>query len=187
MLLGYVGKAKGLKDVLFERGWLNPANLGGYTIKGVKGAEGIFVDSTSVAKLMAECEDFKTETTAMHDLMEVLGVEMDQTPKCHPEVAGRGMEYCWGKGKYEYRKHNTFAAGKVPFEKRVHAALESVDVTRLRKFLRKANDYKRAYRALNLAAGAAAAVSYADIEKMRALSKTHLCTYDQDRKFITDA
>jgi hypothetical protein len=187
MKLGYVSKAKGLNDVLFERGWLNPAKLGGYTIKGAKGAGGVIDESTSLAKLMAECEDFKTETTAMHDLMEVLGVEMDQTPKCHPELAGRGVEYCWGKSKYEHRKHNTLAAGKAPFEKRVHAALESVGLSRSRSFLRKANDYKRAYRALNLASGAAAAVAHADIEKMRKLTKAHRCTFDQDRKFIIDA
>lgn len=42
----------------------------------------------SLKRLMAACEDFKTETTAIHDLMHLLGVEMDQTPKCHPELAG---------------------------------------------------------------------------------------------------
>ena len=25
------------------------------------------------------------------------------TPKQHPEIAGCGIEYCWGKAKYEFR------------------------------------------------------------------------------------
>ena len=36
----------------------------------------------------------------MHELMAVLGIGMEQTPKGYPELAGRGVEYCWGKSKY---------------------------------------------------------------------------------------
>ena len=64
-------------------------------------------------------------------------------------------------------------------------ALKSVTLRRARGFLRKANDYKRAYRMLIEGAGVVAAALYADIEKMRALVKTHRCTFDQDYKFIT--
>jgi hypothetical protein len=63
-------------------------------------------ESTSLLKILANCEDFKTETTAMHELVALLGMGMEQTPKGHPELAGRGIEYCWGKSKYEFRKHN---------------------------------------------------------------------------------
>jgi hypothetical protein len=31
---------------------------------------------------------------------------MDKTPKCHPEIAGEGIELNWGKSTYEFR-HNT--------------------------------------------------------------------------------
>ena len=37
MTIGFVGKAKGLKDVLFERWLLNPANLKSYTNHGTRG------------------------------------------------------------------------------------------------------------------------------------------------------
>ena len=187
MTAGYVDKAKGFKDVLFERGLLNPANLGAYSIHGTKGAGGVVDESTSLLSLMAKCEDFKTETTAMHELMAVLGIGMEQSPKGHPELAGRGMEYCWGKSKYEHRKHNNFVSSKENFEKRVMAALGSVTLKRSRAFLRKANDYKRAYRMLIDGAGVGAVAQYADIEKMCALVKTHRCTFDQDYKFIADS
>ena len=33
-----------------------------------------------------------------------LGVMIDRIPKCHPEVAGEGIEYGWGTSKGWYRK-----------------------------------------------------------------------------------
>ena len=83
MTIGFVGKPKGVKDVLFERGLLNPDKFKSYTNHGTKGAGGVVGESTSFFKLMSNCEDFKTETTAMHELMELLGIGMEQTPKGH--------------------------------------------------------------------------------------------------------
>ena len=119
---------------------------------------------------MPNCEDFKTEITAMHELMEPLGIGMEQTPKGHPELAGRGIEYYWGKSKYEFRKHNNFVSGKENFEKRVMTALKSVTLRHSRVFLRKANDYNRAYRMLIDGFGVEAVAQYADIEKMSVMS-----------------
>ena len=63
-------------------------------------------------------------------------------------------------------------------------ALPAVTLVRARRFLRKANDYKRAYHALSEGAGPKAAAAYADVEKLRKESKSHRCTFDQDYKFI---
>jgi hypothetical protein len=153
-------------------------------LHGTKGAGGVVGESTSLLSLMAKCEDFKHETTAMHGLMAVLGIWMEQTPKGHPELAGRGVECCWGKSKYEFRKNNSCVSSKENFEKRVMAALASVTLKRSRAYLRKASDYKRAYRMLNEGSEVGTAAQYADIEKMRALVKPHLYTLDQDYKFI---
>ena len=89
--LGYVGKTKGFLGVLFERGWLDPAVK--YTIKGPELPDGTSDESKSLAKVMARCEDFRNEATAMHELMGLFGVEMGQTPKGHPELTGRGIEF----------------------------------------------------------------------------------------------
>jgi hypothetical protein len=64
------------------------------------------------------------------------------------------------------------------------AALASVTLKPSRAYLRKANDYKWAYRMLNEGSEVGTAAQYADIEKMRALVKSHLYTCDQDYKFI---
>ena len=177
---GYVGKAKGLLDVLFERGWIDPSIK--YTMKGCAAVGK--KQSGSLELIMAKCEDFISEVTAMHELMELLGVEMDQTPKGHPEIAGRGVEYDWGKGKMTYRHTNDYSSHPDAFEKRVRAALATVTVERARRFLRKANDYKRAYRALSEGAGPNEVATYADIEKLRKEVKAHRSTLDQDYKFI---
>ena len=39
-----------------------------------------------------------------------LGVTIDRTPKCHPEMAGEGIEYIWGIIKTKYRT--------IPFNKK---------------------------------------------------------------------
>jgi glucan phosphorylase len=62
--------------------------------------------------------------------------------------------------------------------------LASVTLKRSRAYLRKASDYKRAYRMLNEGHGVGTAAQYAEIEKMRALVKTHRCTFNQEYKFI---
>ena len=90
--------------------------------------------------------------------------------KGHPELAGRGIEYYWGKSKYEFRKHMNFVSGKENFEKRVVTALKSVTLRRSRAFLRKANDYKPAYRMPIDGFGVEAVAQYADIEKMSVMS-----------------
>jgi hypothetical protein len=72
----------------------------------------------------------------------------------------------------------------VAFEKRVRESMASVTLVRARWFLRKANDYKRAYQALSEGAGAGKVAAYADIEKLRKVCKAHRSTVDQDSKFI---
>ncbi len=32
------------------------------------------------------------------------GVEVDRSTKCHPELAGKGIEYSWGRAKYVCRR-----------------------------------------------------------------------------------
>jgi hypothetical protein len=66
MVVGFVGKAEGLKDVLHERGQLNSANLSGYTLQGTKGVGGVVGESPSFLSRMAKLDDIKDETTAMH-------------------------------------------------------------------------------------------------------------------------
>ena len=49
--------------------------------------------TTSVVEILRGCNNFKTEKTQMMYILNLLGVQLQLTPKCHPEIAGRGVEY----------------------------------------------------------------------------------------------
>ena len=66
--------------------------------------------------------DFRHEVTAMAELMAELGHEMEQTPRRHPERAGCGIEYSWGKSKLFFRRNNDFSGNAKNLEARVDAA-----------------------------------------------------------------
>ena len=48
--------------------------------------------------------DFLNEVTLLQFHAEKLGVKIDSTPKCHPELAGEGIEYLWVLAKFFYRQ-----------------------------------------------------------------------------------
>ena len=191
---GYVGKPKGLLDVLFERGLLDPQLLQGgkagnptqYT-RDPKVIDGIPDESRSLVSMLARCADFQNEPTAMQELTEDLGHVQEKTPKKHPEIAGRGVEYCWGKSKVHFRHNNNYSSNAANLEERVKESMNTADVLtlgRVRKFQRKANDYKRAYLALSNSPEDATELEHKDIEAMKKKCKTHRCTLDQDYAFI---
>ena len=78
---------------------------------------------------------------------------MDKTPKGHPVLAGRGVEYCWDKAKMTFRHINSYSPHKGVFKQCVLKAIGYVTLERARLFLRKASAYKLAYRALAEEAG----------------------------------
>jgi len=55
---GWQGKAKGLLQVLWERGFINATNLENYTMNRRQDACGIPIPDTSLKLLMANCVDF---------------------------------------------------------------------------------------------------------------------------------
>ena len=157
--------------------------------------DGIVDVETSLPGITGNCEDFRNETTEIAELLAKLGVQMEQTPRKHPELAGEGVEYSWGKGKLEFRRSNDYNPNAASLERRVRAALDSSTVltrSRIRKFIRRGNEYKRAYRELEngqqVDAGATAgSVTHTDIEQMKRDVKAHRSTKDQDLKFIQES
>jgi hypothetical protein len=116
---GWFGKAKGLKQVIFERDWINPdVPHNRYTMKGKR--EGL--DETGnlneegknhcLPYLLNQCKDFRREKTDLEYMVKELGLELNTdcmfciliTPKYHCEMAGEGIEISWGAGKHCYQK-----------------------------------------------------------------------------------
>jgi len=116
---GWHRKPKGLLQILWERGWIDPCecttfkqdktagkivNTSHYTINGRKDPlTGQVLESSSLRALMAQCTDFKEEETALQFLGQQLGLRVLFTPKFHCEFAGEGIEYNWAHAKAKMR------------------------------------------------------------------------------------
>eukprot|EP00951_Prasinocladus_malaysianus_P004373 scaffold30728_cov33-Prasinocladus_malaysianus.AAC.1 len=160
----YVGKPKGLKQLLWERGFLsNDTQL---TLKEMR-------------QTLANTTDFLHEETALEQVVHSAGHLLRMSPKGHPELAGMGIEYTWGKAKFYFRRNNDCSPKK--FQSLVLKSLstEVLPVERVRKFARRARDYVRAY--------ATGSKHYGILEKVRKKFSTHRCAMDFDTCFIIEA
>lgn len=77
---GWEGKPKGLRQVCWERGLLDP------TIRYTR---------TMLVELLEQCVDFENAESNLQMIARELGVVAERTPKFHCELAGEGIEYDW--------------------------------------------------------------------------------------------
>ena len=110
-----------------------------------------------------------------------LGVALILTPKTHCEIAGVGIEYCWGYSKFHFWKNNNCVVANL--EKNVGQSLKKITMQKARKFARKARDYKCVYRLHAL--GELDDIGFVKIERMVKEANTHRCSLDQEYSFIT--
>ncbi len=91
-------------------------------------------------------------------LEETCTITIKFTPKYHCEIAGEGIEYCWGFSKKIQRRLPLKDRRKVEgFIKSVKCCLKRVTPVRMRRFARRARKYMLAYHQIgeNPAVGAA--------------------------------
>jgi hypothetical protein len=98
---------------------------------------------------MEQLSDFQDEGTLLQYHGRKQGVKVDQTPKCHPEMAGEGVKYDWAAAKGFYcclpicEKRS-----KAKFCESVSRCLdtqEALTIERQRMFSRRACEYMVAY------------------------------------------
>jgi len=156
---GWNGKPKGMLQILWERGFIDPAieptkAESFYTNDGKKDAFGNLIPGTSLRKMMSSLIDFINEETLLQYHGKMLGVLVDRSPKCHPEVAGEGIEYSWGCGKGKYRRLPlTDKRRKENFRNSVRQCLDRMTVLtieRQRMFSKRARQYMLAYHSIEL-------------------------------------
>ena len=96
--------------------------------------------------------DFIEEETLLQYHGRLLGAIVDRTPKCHPEMAGEGIEYSWGCAKGFYRREKRESKKtKENFRNTVRRSLDRDKVLtneRQRKFSKRARQYMLAYNAI---------------------------------------
>eukprot|EP00957_Ditylum_brightwellii_P058973 4472099-Ditylum_brightwellii.AAC.1 len=88
VLEGLVGKAKGMKQVAFERGFLDLENVHLYIKESPKDDEEETMLQHMTGKLAVDIG---------------INVTVDRTLKCHPELVGEGIEYAWANSKIYLR------------------------------------------------------------------------------------
>ncbi|KAL7532560.1 hypothetical protein ACHAWF_008635 [Thalassiosira exigua] len=191
---GWVDKPKGSLQILFERGHIDPSVPNPkewYTEKGRADQLGILIPGSSLRQLMEEQPDFIEEETLLQFNARRLGVEIERSPKCHPEVAGEGIEYNWGCAKNAYRRYRLKEKkGKEKFRALVQECLsrDNMSLVRQRMFSRRARRYILAYHALEAhnheLTKSEMAMSASLIEKVVKKFKTHRSAADFDAGFI---
>ena len=172
---GWVGKPKGSLQVLFKRGWIDPNEIHNYTKKGKVEKESVAAGSNlcrghdadddkqynatnftfenhyqyNLSHLMNVQQDFLNEITLLQYHANRMGVSLDRSPKCHPELAGEGIEYLWAIAKIYYRKTDI---NKKRSKSLFHSLVSSVtdpktvlSINRVRGSSKKARDYMILY------------------------------------------
>jgi hypothetical protein len=75
-----------------------------YTVDGRNDVFGNLGADTSLRYLMEQLSNFQDEETLLQYHGRQIGGKVDRTPKCHPDMAGEGVEYDWACGKNVYRR-----------------------------------------------------------------------------------
>ena len=196
---GWVNKPKGMLQILYERGFLDPSkSMNSYTLGGKKDEYGHIVPGSSLKVLLSSLLDFQNEETLLQYHGRLLGVIVDRTPKCHPEIAGEGIEYSWGAAKLFYRRLRIIEKRtKDKFRKSVKSSTDRntiLTVGRQRKFSKRARQYMLAYQAIEVQKNkhllsktdGEIKMSHMLLEKVVKVFKTHRNAADTDTKWIGD-
>lgn len=140
--------------------------------------------------VLSKCPDFFYERTALQECIESRGHILLASVVCTPETAGCGIEYAWGKLKFEQRQENDRAGGKLEagakFVLRVKTLCLNTNILpmiRVWRFNRRARDYIRLYLELGNRIGATA-LTYKEIEKMKKKCSYHRNIMEVDREFV---
>jgi hypothetical protein len=195
-IYGYVGKPKGVKQILWERGlWKDLMHASWDNSRRRKAIEkGELIDETlDASQVLLACPDFQNENTLIGDLLDTRNDIALLSPKCHPELAGVGVEYDIGRSKMLFRRKFNDSSTARLYENSM-AAIKGVEIEKVRKFARRARDYLHIYRILEqqgivddvgvVDLTGKAKLSWAKLEDMRKKRKTHRNIMEIEDKYL---
>jgi hypothetical protein len=139
--------------------------------------------------VLSQEPDFLGEISALEEVILKYGYRMIKSPKCHPEVAGTGIEYIWGFSKSRFRNKTNDGVPK-NLEKNILKSLsiigtENLCHERVMRYARKSRDYIMAYKAIYENKANTGVISKALIENMTKKHKAHRNMIDISSRFIT--
>ena len=129
----------------------------------------------SMQHVLGQCRDFANETSALEEKFRVRGDILLMSPKGHPELAGKGIEFSWGVSKKYFRKIAKKTSTAV--RSNVILSFSVLDLYQSRRNSRRTRRYREAYDNSDDKKGPAC---YADFEKFVKTHKCHRNILDQD-------
>ena len=120
---------------------------------------------------------FTSTKSMLEEIVTISGHILLLSSKYHAKTAGQGVEYCFGRSKWWFKKHNRGSTELLRELLKGASAAGIVMVDHVRKFARKARDYQKVYWAgvLGLAA-----------DSSMKKCKTHRCALNTNFAFITE-
>jgi hypothetical protein len=177
---GWAGKPKGLFQVLWETGWIDPELPRSKYNKAEKNGRDFDengklkpeIAHLILTNLMASRPDFAVEKSDLEHLVDELGCIVNFTAKYHCEIAGEGVENGWGFSKKIYRRLPIAKKRYLAvFTKSMKHCLIQVTPERARRFSRRCRKYMLAYQKIvNEADGESTAT--ASLERIETLVDT---------------
>ena len=152
---GWMHKPKGMLQILWERGFIDPEKgVSDYAINGKKIRKGDddIIPGSNLKNLIDNLPDFKEELTLLQYQAKQLDVEVRCSPKYHPKIAGEAIEFCWAKSKNTYRRCRIEdKRTKTKFLSLVDECQKVVTKQAVRFFGRRLRRYILAYHSIELA------------------------------------
>jgi hypothetical protein len=103
----------------------------------------------SMEEVLEACSDFRDVKSMLEEKIEGRGHLLNMSPKYHCELAGQGVEYCFGRDKMWFKRVNP-RTGMASLRKFSLDSFKDADgrvtLHHARKFARKCRDYMRVYR-----------------------------------------
>jgi hypothetical protein len=148
------------------------------------------MNKNQMKSILSNLPDFQNQQIGMRTLLELRGHILIVSPKCHPELAGSGIEYCWGIAGINFgnilNKNSQNVRGHIA---RVLGP-EILSLSRDWKYERKSRDYMRLYYKMSLNGHGNLPTNYEEIERMRKIEKTrrsHRQIFDIERSYISNS
>jgi hypothetical protein len=223
----YVGKAKGVLQILYERGLWKQGMHGSFSeldiqrkIRDNKPLPDPALDAPAV---LAACRDFLNEKSLLETTLEeresclfVVSLQLYcffddlliattftfslyyvytdghillKSPKCHPELAGVGIEYSWGLAKMKFKREiNDMVAKNLHLNISRALSTDILSTSQVHKFSRRTRDYRRIYEYMKFRLANKTfnidSTSFQMLENMRKTYKTHRNIGEIEGKYI---
>jgi hypothetical protein len=173
---GFIGKPKGIKQILWERGlWCdNMKSHSAYLSevdRNLQSGKPIPDTSTDMHYVLSQQLDFLHEKTALAKILEARGHILLPSVKCHPEMAGHGIEYSWGQAERFFKATNDLKAANLRNNVAKSLSYESLPIQRIWKYERKCRDYMKMYK--DISRNSLENLNYEELEKQVKTYKKH--------------